>query len=59
MPTLISNIEFYITKIDIPFLLSLIDIDEKKVYLNNLRNVLVTPKGDIPIVRRFGHPFLL
>jgi hypothetical protein len=59
VPTPIGNIEFYITKTDTPFLLSLADMDEKKVYLNNLRNVLVTPEGDIPIVRRFGHPFLL
>jgi hypothetical protein len=34
-------------------------MDEKRVYLNNLKDVLVTPQGDVPIVRRFGHPFLL
>jgi len=29
------------------------------VYLNNLTNSLVTPNGTVPVVRRFGHLFLL
>ena len=44
---------------DTPFLLSLGDIDKLGIYLNNLTNVLVTLGGDVPVVRRFGHSFLL
>jgi hypothetical protein len=41
------------------FLLSLADIDKLGVYFNNLSNVIVTLKGDVLVVRRFGHLFLL
>jgi hypothetical protein len=41
------------------FLLSLGDIDVLGVYFNNLTNTLITPKGKVPVVRRFGHSFLL
>jgi hypothetical protein len=34
-------------------------MDKLKVYYNNLTNTLVTPNGSVPVVRRFGHPFLL
>jgi hypothetical protein len=42
-----------------PFLLSLADMDGLGVYFNNLTNTLVTSKGNVPVVRRFGHSFLL
>ena len=42
-----------------PFLLSLDNIDTLGVYFNNLTNVLVTQQGNVPVVRRFGHSFLL
>ena len=42
-----------------PFLLSLDDMDALGVYFNNLTNTLVTPQGNVPVVRRFGHSFLL
>jgi len=41
------------------FLLSLGDIDALGIYFNNLTNALVTPRGNVPVVRRFGHSFLL
>ena len=59
MPTPISTIEFHITETNTLFLLSLVDIDALKVYLNNLKNVLVIPNSTILIVRRFSHLFLL
>ena len=59
MPTPISTIEFHITETNTLFLLSLVDIDALKVYLNNLKNVLVTPNSTILIVRCFGYLFLL
>src|SRR5207248_9635344 len=37
----------------------LADMDTLKVFYNNLNNVLVTPTKSVPVVRRFGHPFLL
>jgi len=57
--TPVSNIEFHIIKADTPFLLYLADIDILKVYYNNLKNVLVTPTKLVPVVCRFGYPFLL
>ena len=54
-----GTITFHIVTADIPFLLSLADLDRLKVYFNNLTNMLVTPQGEIPVVRRFGYPFLV
>jgi hypothetical protein len=34
-------------------------MDALGVYFNNLTNTLVTPQGNVPVVRRFGHSFLL
>jgi hypothetical protein len=41
------------------FLLSLEDIDKLGVYFNNITNYIVTLKGDVLVVRRFNHSFLL
>lgn len=57
--TPIGRIEFHIVKTDTPFLLSLADMDCLKIYLNNVKNILVTKDQTIPIVCQFGHPFLL
>ena len=57
--TLIGQVEFYIMHAKTLFLLSLADMDKLGVYFNNLFNVLVTLKGDILVVRRFRHLFLL
>jgi hypothetical protein len=57
--TLIKQVKFYIIYVKTLFLLSLADINKLKVYFNNLSNVIVTLKGDIPVIRRFRHSFLL
>ena len=57
--TPIGSIEFHVVKADTPFLLCLADMDSLQVHYNNLRNVLVTPTKSVPVVRRFGHPFLI
>jgi hypothetical protein len=58
--TLIRLIRFHIMPSKTPFLLSLADMDELKVYFNNLRNQLITSTGKrIPVIRYFGHSFLL
>ena len=55
----VGKIQFHIIYVDTPFLLSLADIDRLQVYYNNLINTIVTPVKEVPVVRRFGHPFLL
>ncbi|SLM34156.1 hypothetical protein LPUS_02861 [Lasallia pustulata] len=55
----VGRIEFHIVKADTPFLLCIADMDNLKVYYNNLENVLVTPTKLVPVTRQFGHPFLL
>ncbi len=55
----VGTVAFHVVKADTPFLLSLADMDSLKVYYNNLKNVLVTPTSTIPVIRQFGHPFVL
>jgi hypothetical protein len=60
--TPIGNINFHIVQADTPFLLSLKDLDLLGAYFNNLTNRIyygANSSKSIPIVRRFGHPFLL
>jgi len=59
--TPIRDIEFHIVNTNTLFLLSISDIDNKGIMLNNLTNKLIhTKEGKtIPVVRRFGHPFLM
>jgi len=57
--TPIGKIQFYIIYIDTPFLLCLADMDRLQIYYNNLRNVVITYTKKVPVVRRFGHLFLL
>jgi hypothetical protein len=57
--TPIGQVEFHIMLCKTPFLLSLDDIDTLGVYFNNLTNVLVTQQGNVLVVRRFRHSFLL
>ncbi|KAI1002682.1 hypothetical protein K3495_g5517 [Podosphaera aphanis] len=57
--TPIGKIEFHIVIADTPFLLSLADMDRQGVFLNNLENKLVGRTFSVPIIRKFGHPFLI
>jgi hypothetical protein len=57
--TPIGSVEFHVMPAATPFLLSLSDMDKLGIYLNNLTNTLVTPQGNLPVVRQYGHPFLL
>ncbi len=59
LDTPIGIIEFHVVEADTPFLLCLEDMDNLNVYFNNLENVLITSTKSVPVVRRFGHPFLL
>lgn len=43
-----------------PFLLSIKYMDRLGIYFDNTNNVLIGPDGmTTPIIRRFGHPFLV
>ena len=41
--TLIGLVDFYIVKVDTPFLLCLADIDKLQVYYNNITDTLISP----------------
>jgi hypothetical protein len=57
---LIRIVEFYIINTNILFLLSLVDINKLKVFLNNIINILITANSrNIPVVCRFGYLFIL
>jgi hypothetical protein len=57
---LIGTIEFYIINTNIPFLLSLVNINKLKVFLNNIINILIITNGrNVLVVRRFRHLFML
>ena len=57
--TPINTVEFYIIKVNTPFLLYLADIDNLQVYFNNLKNILITPLKTVLVIHQFRHLFLL
>jgi hypothetical protein len=64
--TPIGLVDFHVVKADTPFLLCLADMDRLQVYYNNITDTLTGPATalgskhiTLPIVRRFGHPFLI
>ena len=59
MKTLIGQVEVYIIYAKTLFLLSLADMDKLGVCFNNFSNVIVTLKGDVLVIQRFKHLFLL
>lgn len=57
--TSIVTIDSHVVEADIPFILSLNDMDRLQVQLDNLNNVLIQKFKEFPVIRRFGHVFLL
>ncbi|KAI0999710.1 hypothetical protein K3495_g8484, partial [Podosphaera aphanis] len=57
--TPIGMITFHVLRSATPFLLSLRDMDRMGIEFHNLRNFLVQGNIEVPIIRKFGHPFLL
>lgn len=57
--TPVGEIDFAVMPTNTPFLLCLADMDRHRIYLNNVDNVLVHQGKEYPIVRKWGHPWLL
>ena len=57
--TPIGVISFHVVPTHTPFLLSLRDMDRLGVKLDNLTNELIQGEKRIPIIRKWGHPWLL
>ena len=58
--TPIGQVRFHVVKADTPFLLCLADMDRLQVHFNNITNMVISEDSKkTPVVRRFGHPFLL
>jgi hypothetical protein len=57
MPTILGIINFHVLLTPTPFLFSITDMDKMGVKLDNLRNVLIQGEKEIPIIRRWGHPW--
>ncbi|OCK96794.1 uncharacterized protein K441DRAFT_551380, partial [Cenococcum geophilum 1.58] len=55
----VGKVQFYIVKVNTPFLLCLADIDKLYIKYDNLKDVIITRTKKVPVVRRFGHLFLL
>src|ERR1700712_5218527 len=59
VPTPFGKITFHVVSSETPFLWCIQDMDEMGVHLVNHKNLLVQGEKIIPVVRKFGHPFLL
>ncbi|EED20885.1 hypothetical protein TSTA_081180 [Talaromyces stipitatus ATCC 10500] len=61
LDTPIGNVRFHIVEAMTLFLLSIKDLDRLKVYYDNTKDLLVRHELYLtaPVVRRFGHPFLI
>jgi hypothetical protein len=59
VPTPFGPITFHVVPANTPFLYCVQDMDRMEVKLDNLRNVLIQRDITIPVVRKWGHPFLL
>ncbi|RAL58504.1 hypothetical protein DID88_004008 [Monilinia fructigena] len=53
-----GDVDFHIVDADIPFLLSLEDMDRLKAFYNNITDQFITPNGQYSVIRRRGHAFL-
>jgi hypothetical protein len=57
--TPIGIITFHVVPANTPFLFCLQDMDRLGVKLDNLENVLIQGNNVVPIVRKWGHPWML
>ena len=59
VPTPIGEIRFQVVPAMIPFLLCLTDMDRLNVTFNNIENILYQGTKRLPVLRKWGHPWLL
>lgn len=57
--TLLGPITFYVVLANTPFLYCIQDMDRMGVKLDNLKNVLIQGQKVVPVVRKWGHPWML
>jgi hypothetical protein len=57
--TPIGQVKFWIVPTNTPFLLCIQDMDKLGVRLDNLQNIIIQGEKRIPIVRRWGHPWII
>jgi hypothetical protein len=59
IPTPLGTITFHVVPTNTPFLLCLQDMDAMGVRFDNLQNILIQGNKIVPIVRKWGHPWML
>jgi hypothetical protein len=59
VPTPLGTITFYVVPTNTPFLLCLQDMDAMGVRFDNLKNILIQGNKIMPVVRKWGHPWML
>ncbi|KAI0991241.1 hypothetical protein K3495_g16946, partial [Podosphaera aphanis] len=57
--TPVGIINFHVVPTNTPFLFCIQDMDKMGVYLNNIENILLQGNKKVPIIRKWGHPFML
>lgn len=57
--TPLGVITFHVVPANTPFLFCVQDMDRMGVRFDNLRNVLIQGSKTVPVIRKFGHPFML
>jgi hypothetical protein len=57
--TPLGQITFHVVPTNTPFLYCIQDMDKMGVKLDNLKNVLIQGIKSVPIVRKWGHPWML
>ncbi|KAK6218082.1 hypothetical protein QIS74_02513 [Colletotrichum tabaci] len=59
VPTPFGPIDFHAVPADTPFLLCLHDMDRLPIQFDNLANVMRQGKLSVPVIRKWGHPWML
>ena len=57
--TPLGSIVFHVVPTNTPFLFCIQDMDRMGVILDNLKNVLIQGTTIVPVIRKWGHPWML
>lgn len=55
----IGSITFHVIPLNTPFSLCIKDMKRMNVKLDNLRNLLIQGENIVPVIMKFGHPWML